>query len=180
MKILLSADEVQRGVANMAEQIEKRYSDQPLTMLGIMTGSLVLLADLMRLLDHPLRIGVLQASSYDGDSRGELTINVEMMPDIRGRNVILVDDIFDTGHTMQKTIFKLNELKPASIASAVLLEKSGCRQVDVRPDFSAFTIPDKFVVGYGLDYNDIYRNLPYIAALEQADIDTHAGDFDIA
>lgn len=174
MKVLLSAEQVQQGVREMARQIEERYADQPLTMLGVMTGSLVLLADLMRLIDRPLRIGVVQASSYQGTQRRELTVNYDLMPDIAGRHVLLVDDIFDTGHTLQKTVTLLTKLNPQSLRSAVLLEKEGCREVGDQPDFSAFTIPDKFVVGYGLDYNDIYRNLPYIAALDPDDIESAA------
>jgi hypoxanthine phosphoribosyltransferase len=139
-----------------------------------MTGSVVLLADLIRRLDMPLRVGVMQASSYRGatTTRGELTINLEMTPDIRDRDVLLVDDIFDTGHTLEKTIAKLWELRPTSIRSAVLLRKLGRQEVAATPDYVAFEIPDEFVVGYGLDYRDEYRNLPYLAALEPADLST--------
>ncbi len=93
-----------------------------------------------------------------------------MMLDITNRDVLLIDDIFDTGHTLREVIELMNELGPASLKSAVMLLKTGKQQVDVRPDFVAFDIPDEFVVGYGLDYNDEYRNLPYLAVLEEADI----------
>jgi hypoxanthine phosphoribosyltransferase len=119
-----------------------------------------------------LRVGVMQASSYRGatTTRGELSINMEMTPDIRGREVLIIDDIFDTGHTLEKTICKLWELSPLTIRSAVLLRKIGRQEVANGPDFAAFEIPDEFVVGYGLDYADEYRHLPYLAALEPSDL----------
>jgi len=100
-------------------------------------------------------------------------INSELMLDISGRDVLLVDDIFDTGHTLVKVIEKMQEFGPNSIRSAVLLEKQGRQEVDYRPDFTAFHIPDEFVVGYGLDYEDMYRNLPFLAALEKEDLERH-------
>jgi hypoxanthine phosphoribosyltransferase len=155
----------------MAREVAARYEGRPLTIVGVMTGSLVLLADLIRLLDLPLRVGVVQASSYrDGTSRGPLAINADLLPDIEGRDVLLVDDIFDTGHTLLKVISLMDELGPRSIRSAVLLTKRGKCEVDLVPDFAAFEIPNEFVVGYGLDYRDAYRNLPYIAVLEPADL----------
>ena len=136
-----------------------------------MTGSVVLLADLIRLLDMPLRVGVVQASSYkDGTERGRLAMNAEMMLDIAARDVLLVDDIFDTGHTLVEVINLMREFHPRSIRSAVLLRKAGRTEVEYRPDYAAFEIPDEFVVGYGLDYRDEYRNLPYIAILEPGDL----------
>ena len=92
------------------------------------------------------------------------------MPEIAERDVLLVDDIFDTGHTLKEVMGLMKRLQPASIRSGVLLRKVGCSQVDVEPDFAAFDIPDVFVVGYGLDYRDAYRNLPYLAALEPGEI----------
>ena len=88
--------------------------------------------------------------------------------------MLLIDDIFDTGNTLQEVTQLINKLGPSSLKSAVLLLKTGCQQVDWRPDFIAFDIPDEFVVGYGLDYNDVYRNLPYLAVLEPADIESDA------
>ena len=123
-----------------------------------------------------MRVGVIQASSYRGATteRGELIINSELMLDISGRDVLLVDDIFDTGHTLEQVVEKLQEFNPASIRSAVLLRKEGRQEVDYEPDFAAFRIPDEFVVGYGLDYEDMYRNLPILAALEEDDLKRHA------
>ena len=170
VKILLDQSQLNEGVEKLAQQINEVYGDRPLTVVGVLTGSVVLLADVIRKLEMPLRVGVVQTSSYEGTERGALTINAEMMLDITGRDVLLVDDIFDTGRTLEEVIQLMNDLGPASLKSAVLLLKTGKQQVKYRPEFVAFDIPDEFVVGYGLDFNDEYRNLPYLACLEPADI----------
>ncbi len=178
MKTLLSKEELHDGVARMADKVSTCYADRQLTIVGVLTGSVVLMADLIRVIDLPMRVGVLQASSYRGatTTRGELVINSELMLDVSGRDVLLVDDIFDTGHTLAQVIEKMRDFGPTSIRSAVLLRKHGRQEVDYEPDFVAFDIPDEFVVGYGLDYEDMYRNLPYLAALEPDDIAKHAAD----
>ncbi len=170
MKVLLDQQQLEQGVEKLAAQLNEKYLDRPLTVIGIMTGSIVLLADVIRKLEMPLRVGVVQTSSYSGTERGQLTINSEMMLDITDRDVLLIDDIFDTGHTMEKVTDLMSRFGPASIASAVLLQKSDRQEVKLRPDYVAFEIPDEFVVGYGLDFNDEYRNLPYLAVLEATDI----------
>jgi hypoxanthine phosphoribosyltransferase len=170
VKILLNELQLKNGVADLAEQINQFYANRPLTIIGVLTGSIVLLADVIRKLEMPLRVGVIHTSSYQGTQRGALTINAAMMLDITGRDVLLIDDIFDTGHTLSDVMQLMNDLGPASIKAAVLLCKTGKQQVSWRPDYVVFEIPDEFVVGYGLDYNDEYRNLPYLAALEPADI----------
>ena len=170
MKTLLTEQQLRDGVVRMAESVSEIYSSSPLTIVGVMTGSAVLLADLIRLLDMPLRVGVVQASSYRGTTRGPLTINSELMPDIEGRDVLLVDDIFDTGHTLLEVISLLDDFRPKSIRSAVLLRKQGRQEIKLEPDIVGFEIPDEFVVGYGLDYQDAYRNLPFLAVLEAADL----------
>src|SRR3989304_2835871 len=125
MKVLLSKEELHDGVTRMADEIAACYADQQLTVIGVLTGSIVLLADLIRMIDVPLRVGVLQASSYRGatTTRGELVINAELMLGVRGRDVLLVDDIFDTGHTLARVMAKMQDFGPASVRSAVLLRK---------------------------------------------------------
>jgi len=175
MKTLLTEDELSAGVKRMADEINAAYQEKPLTIVGILTGSVVLMADLIRQLEMPLRVGVVLASSYRGatTTRGNLTINSEMMPDISGRHVLLVDDIFDTGHTLNELVNLMNELNPLSVQSAVLLRKHGRQEVtEIEPDFIGFDIPDEFVVGYGLDYQDAYRNLPFVGVLEPAEIES--------
>jgi hypoxanthine phosphoribosyltransferase len=172
LKILLNRTQVAEGVARMADEINAHYGNRPLTIIGVLTGSVVVMADLIRLLNMPLRVGVVQARSYRGAStvRSELTITSESLPDLVDRDVLVIDDIFDTGHTMFQLMEKMNELRPRTLRSAVLLRKRGRQEMQSEPDHVAFEIPDEFVVGYGLDYNDAYRNLPYIAALESEEI----------
>ena len=171
LKTLLSSDQLREGVVRLAAEVSSTYGKRPLTIVGVLTGSVVLLADLIRLLEMPLRVGVLQASSYrGGTTRGQLTINAEMMLAITDREVLLVDDIFDTGHTLVQTVESLWQFTPTSIRTCVLLRKHGRQEVSLEPDFTGFDIPDHFVVGYGLDYRDHYRNLPYLAVLEPHEI----------
>lgn len=171
MKTLLDEQQLSDGVQELANSINEHYGDRPVTIVGVLTGSVVLMADLIRKLKMPMRVGVVQTSSYQGTERGALTINSDMMLDITGRDVVLIDDIFDTGHTLQEVRDLMQKLGPTSLKSAVLLCKTGRQEVDWMPDFVAFDIPDEFVVGYGLDYNDEYRNLPFLACLEPGDID---------
>ena len=155
----------------MARSIAEHFGDRPLTIVAIMTGSLVLLADLSRQLTMPVRISLIQASSYRGGTEsGQLWIRDDMMLDVSGRDVLILDDIFDTGKTLNAVVQCVAQMGPHSLASAVLLHKRGRQVVDMQPDFVAFQIPDEFVVGYGLDYQDLYRNLPYLAVLEPSDI----------
>lgn len=173
MKILLPADEIQRRVAELADQIALDYRDRAVTIVGVLTGSLIFLADLVRHLDLHLRIGLIQASSYRGETTtpGALAIGPELLPDVRGRHVLLLDDILDTGQTLSRLVSHLRGLEIASLRTAVLLRKQGRQQVTVEPDYTGFEIPDTFVVGYGLDYNDEYRHLPYLAILPRPDGD---------
>ncbi len=173
MKTLLSEDQLRTGVTRMAQEINTAYEDRPLTIIGILTGSVVLVADLIRQLEMPIRVGVVLASSYRGTAttRGSLIVNSDLMPDISGRNVLLVDDIFDTGHTISRITDHVRQMGPISVKTAVLLRKVGRQEVEFEPHFVGFQIPNEFVVGYGLDYQDAYRNLPYVAALESAEIE---------
>ena len=171
MRTLLSKEEVEQGVSNMAREIVETYGDMPLTIVGVLTGSVVLLADMIRKLSMPLRVGVVQASSYRGAiRRGPLVINSDLMPDIANQDVLVLDDIFDTGHTLVELLSLMDTLGPTSIRTAVLLRKFGQQEVELQPDFVGFDIPNEFVVGYGLDYRDEFRNLPYVAYLEPDDL----------
>lgn len=172
MKTLLNEQQLQAGVDAMAAQISAKYGNRQLTIVAVMTGSLVLMADLMRRLAMPVRVSLIQASSYRGGLKsGELWIRDDMMLDVTDRDVIVIDDIFDTGKTLQEVLRRIQLMGPKSLASAVLLHKEGRQTVAMEPDFVAFRIPDEFVVGYGLDYQDLYRNLPYLAVLESTEIE---------
>jgi hypoxanthine phosphoribosyltransferase len=166
---LISQSEIAAAVQKLGSELTDLYRDRPLTVLGILTGSIVLVADLMREISLPHQLGLIQASSYRGraTSPGELRINLDFLPEIQGRDVLLVDDIFDTGHTICEVTRQLKRHGPHSIRTAVLLWKSSRRAVDVTPDFYCFEIPDEFVVGYGLDYDNQFRHLPYIGVMER-------------
>jgi hypoxanthine phosphoribosyltransferase len=167
MEVLLTASQIQQRVAELAREINHDYGRQPITIVGVLTGSIVFLADLVRQLDLPVRIDLIQASSYRGRTTlpGDLHIPEALVPDVRDRHVLLLDDILDTGQTLSRLVRHLRELGAASIKSTVLLRKQGRQTVPFEPDYCGFTIRNAFVVGYGLDFNDEYRQLPHIAAL---------------
>jgi hypoxanthine phosphoribosyltransferase len=172
VKVILNESRLREGVDEMASAIQLRYADSPLTVVAVMTGSLVLLADLMRRLTMPVRVSLIQASSYRGGTEsGSLWIRDDMMLDVSNRDVLVIDDIFDTGKTLHAVLQCIRQMNPKSVASAVLLHKAERQQVDFTPDFVAFKIPNEFVVGYGLDYQDLYRNLPFLAILEPSEIE---------
>ena len=169
MEILIPADRIQNRIDELGREIAAAYPDhEPVTIIGVLTGCLVFLADLIRRLDLPLKIALLQASSYRGETTtpGELKVLPDLLPDLGGRHVLLLDDILDTGQTLSRVTEKLKAMGPRSVRVAVLLRKIGRQQVAFEPDFCGFEIPNAFVVGYGLDYNDEYRHLPYIAVLK--------------
>jgi hypoxanthine phosphoribosyltransferase len=168
VRVLIPEDKIRERVDLVAAQIAAAYKGQPLTIVGVLTGSLVFLADLIRRLNLPLRIALVQASSYRGATTtpGELHVQAELLPDLKGRHILLIDDILDTGKTLKHMVEHLRGLGTASVRTAVLLRKEGRQEVVIEPDFVGFTIPNEFVVGYGLDYDDEYRNLPFIAVLD--------------
>jgi hypoxanthine phosphoribosyltransferase len=167
IRVLITADQIQERVDQIAAEIVATYQGKPITIVGVLTGCLVFLADLIRRLDLPLRIALVQASSYRGSATVPGTLHVldELLPDLRGRHILLLDDILDSGQTLRYLLDYLNGLETASVRVAVLLCKKGRQKVELEPDFCGFTIPDEFVIGYGLDFNDEYRHLPYIGVL---------------
>ena len=171
MNVLIPAERIQQRVADLAREIAADYPSGSVTIVGVLTGCLMFLADLVRHLDLPLRIGLLQASSYRGATTtpSALRVGPELLPDVRDHHVLLLDDILDTGQTLSHLVQHLKGLGVASLRVGVLLRKEGRQSVALEPDYCGFDIPDAFVVGYGLDYNDAYRNLPYLAVLSEAD-----------
>jgi hypoxanthine phosphoribosyltransferase len=169
MEILLAANRIQQRVAELARQMSADYGSRPITIVGVLTGCLMFLADLVRHLDLPVRIDLIQASSYRGTSTapGKLIVHPELALDVKGRHVLLLDDILDTGQTLSYLVNHLRELGPESLRVAVLLRKAGRQITPLVPNYCGFTIPDAFVVGYGLDFNDEFRQLPYIAILDE-------------
>jgi hypoxanthine phosphoribosyltransferase len=172
MKTLLTEEQLREGIRRMAGEIQNHYQGKPLTIVGVMIGSVMLLADLIRLVDTPLRVELVQArNGKPGGGPGPLVVNPELLvPNVQGRNVLLVDDIFDTGRTLWDLVPQIDELGPTSVRSAVLLRKQDRCQVSLKPDFVGFAIPYGFVVGYGLDYQGLYHNLPFVAMLEPGEM----------
>jgi len=169
MDVLIAADQIQARVEAMAAEVVEEFKGRPVTVVGILTGCLMFTADLVRRLDHPVRVAFITASSYRGSatSPGKLLIRDELLPDLADREVLLIDDILDTGRTIRAVVNHLTLKGARSVRTAVLLRKVGRQEVEFEPDFVGFPIPDKFVVGYGLDFNDEYRHLPYIGVLSE-------------
>lgn len=166
-KILFRESEIRRRVRELAAEIERDYRGKKLVIVALLNGTVLFLADLIRHLNLPLRLDFMGVSSYgSGTESGELVFTKELRLDVQGRDVLLVDDILDTGRTLKRVTAKLRELKPRSIRVCVLLEKKARRVEKVRAQYIGFQIPDLFVVGYGLDYNEAYRNLPFVGVLK--------------
>ena len=169
MKVLITAERIQQRVTELAAEIAQDYRGQPLTVVGVLSGSLMFHADLVRHMDHPTRIGFIQVSSYRGETTnaGKLVFGPEIIPDLTGRHLLLLDDILDTGQTLTHLVAYFKTKNILSLKVGVLLRKIGRQEVAFEPHYTGFEIPDKFVVGYGLDYNDEYRHLPFLAVLPQ-------------
>jgi len=166
---LISEAAIQQAVSELAAKISTDYQNRQLTLLGVLSGSIVLVADLMRRITMPHQLGLIQASSYRGAATepGELALDLSSLPDPTGRDILLVDDILDTGRTMQRIIDELSRRGASSVRCAVLLWKRARTSVSLTPDYFCFEIPDEFVVGYGMDYDGEYRHLPFIGTLHR-------------
>ena len=166
-KILISEKELERAVAEMGKQISRDYKGKDPIFIGVLKGCFIFMADLMRHVDIDCSMDFMAVSSYSGTtSTGAVKINKDLSEIIEGRHLILVEDILDSGVTLNYLKNYLMVRKPASIAVATLMDKPARRKADIYADYSCFEIPDAFVVGYGLDYNERYRNLPYIGVLK--------------
>jgi hypoxanthine phosphoribosyltransferase len=173
MRVLLSTEQLAHGIDRLAAAVRSDGERRPLTVVGVLTGSIVLVSDLIRRLEGPVRLSMVSASSYRGTAvrPGRLDLRLDLLPDLTGHDVLVIDDIFDTGRTLEALVRELRSRGAARVRSLVLLRKEGRSAVAFEPDFVGFDIPDAFVVGYGLDFDGAWRHLPHIAALEPADID---------
>lgn len=155
-------------IRKLAAQIEYDYAQRDLVIVSLLTGSVTFIADLMRHISLPLHLDFMGVSSYrDGTVSRELVFTKELRLDVRGRDVLLVDDILDTGRTFGAVIKVLKKLKPKSIRTCVLLDKPSRRKAALTADYAAFEIPDLFVVGYGLDHAERFRNLPFVGVMRE-------------
>ena len=167
-RILFHETTILSRLDEIAAQITQEYRDRELTVIAILNGSLVFMADLMRRIQLPLRLDCLGVASYHGktETSGEVIFR-QVAPDVKGRHVLILDDILDSGHTLAAIREKLQAAGPRSIKVCVLLSKKKVRARAVDADYVGFEIADEFVVGYGLDYDERYRNLPYIGVLRR-------------
>ncbi|HEY8922478.1 MAG TPA: hypoxanthine phosphoribosyltransferase [Candidatus Limnocylindria bacterium] len=166
-EILLSGEEVQARVAELGAQLAADYESRDPVLVSVLKGSIIFLADLVRAMPIPLSIDLMEVSSYGAstESSGQVRILKDLSTSIEGREVIVVEDIIDTGLTLNYLLRYLHDKGPASIRICCLLDKPARRLAPIEIDYRGFTIADRFVIGYGLDYGERYRNLPYIGVL---------------
>jgi len=166
-EILIDTDAIAARVVELGSQLTGAYAGRDPVLVSVLKGSLVFLADLMRAMDLPSSIDLMEVSSYAGtETSGQVRILKDLSKPIEGRDVIVVEDIIDTGLTLNYLLGYLADRQPASIKICCLLDKPARRLADIPIDYIGFTIPDRFVIGYGLDYEERYRNLPYIGVLK--------------
>jgi hypoxanthine phosphoribosyltransferase len=166
-RVLIREREIRQRVRELALEIEENYGRKKLVIVALLNGTVLFLADLIRHLNLPMRLDFIGVSSYgSGTESGALVFTKELRLEVEGRDVLVVDDILDTGRTLKRVLQKLQELKPRSIKTCVLLDKKARRVEKVRANYVGFEIPDVFVVGYGLDFDEGYRNLPFIGVLK--------------
>ncbi|MGA8260365.1 MAG: hypoxanthine phosphoribosyltransferase [Arenicellales bacterium] len=168
-EVLITEEQIDKRVAEFAEQVSRDYAGKgELVLVGVLKGAFILLADLSRRLSIPRRVEFIALSSYGQTSisTGAVRLIMDLRSDIEGKHVLIVEDIVDTGHTLHYLISLLKARRPASLKTCVLVRKSDRAEVDVGVDYLGFDIPDVWVVGYGLDYAEQYRTLPYIGILQ--------------
>ncbi|MEG2074311.1 MAG: hypoxanthine phosphoribosyltransferase [Angelakisella sp.] len=167
-EILIDEATLAKAVSKLGKQLTADYAGKELTIVGVLKGSVMFMVDLVRQIELPLTLDFMSVSSYGGGVKtsGVVKIIKDLDRSIEGKDVLIVEDILDSGMTLDYLMSILRERKPASIKIATLLNKPERRVVDLSPDYSCFDIPDAFVVGYGLDYAEKYRNLPYVGILD--------------
>lgn len=166
-RVLINEQEIQGRIAELGRQISSDYAGRELAVVGILKGSVVFLADLMRHISLAMTVDFICLSSYAGhESSGVVRLLLDLRESIEGKEILLVEDIVDTGLTLSYLLQNLKTRKPRSLEICALLDKPDCRKVRLDIKYSGFQIPNEFVVGFGLDYNEKYRNLPYIGVMK--------------
>jgi hypoxanthine phosphoribosyltransferase len=168
-EVLVSAENLQRRVRELGAEISRDYADRPLLLVGVLKGAVFFLSDLMRYIEIPVEVDFMAVASYGSatDSSGVVRILKDLDAAIEDRDVLIVEDIVDSGLTLQYLLRNLGSRDPRTLEVCALLTKPSRRKVQLQARYVGFEIPDRFVVGYGLDYAERHRNLPFVAALEQ-------------
>ena len=167
VNVLINKARLENRIEEMAKQIEKDYEGKDIVFIGILKGSVMFMAELVKNIKSNVELDFMDVSSYEGtESSGDVRINSDIRNSIKGKDVIIVEDIIDTGRTLTYLIEYLKQKQPNSLKIATMLSKPSRRIMELNVDYIGFSINDEFVVGYGLDYNEKYRNLPYIGYLE--------------
>ncbi len=168
-EVLLSEEQIQARVKELAAQLSREYAGKDPVFVGVLKGVVVFFADMIRKIDIPCQIDFMWISSYgSGTNSGAMSVKRDVSADLKGRHVVILEDIFDTGNSLDFTYKHLLAKEPASLKICTLLDKPERRNpaVTLQPDYTGFVIPNEFVVGYGLDFNEHYRNLPYVGVLK--------------
>ena len=168
-RILVSEEQIKARIAEMGKEISEEYKDKDPVVLGVLKGVVVFYADMIRHITVPCQMDFMCLSSYQGTkSTGNMIVKQDMSVDVKGRHVLILEDIYDTGGSLNYTYQHLMSKQPASVKICTLLDKPERRRpgITLQPDWVGFTIPNEFVVGYGLDFNEHYRNLPYVGVLK--------------
>ena len=168
-RVLITEEEIRRRVQELGSQIAREYAGRNLLLLGVLKGAVVFLVDLARAIDLPLQMDFMAVSSYGAstESSGVVRILKDLDSAVDGRDILVVEDIIDTGLTLRYILENLSMRNPASVRVCALLVKEKARPEGIKADYVGFLIPDEFVIGYGLDHADLYRNLPYVAVLKR-------------
>jgi hypoxanthine phosphoribosyltransferase len=169
VEVLIPEERIRARVAELGRDIARDHQGKPLTLVGVLKGSFIFLADLCRAVDLPLQIDFIGAASYQGAATtGEVRLTRDLSRPVEGRHLVLVEDVLDTGLTLRRLLDHLSAHRPASLRVCALLEKRSRAQVQVPLDYRGFLVGDEFVVGYGLDQDELHRNLPFVGVLRGA------------
>lgn len=167
-KVLLTEEQIHEKVKELGTILSQEYADKDPVIVGVLKGVVVFFADMIREMNIPCQIDFMWISSYAGTESSQMVVKRDVSADLKGRHVIILEDIFDTGNSLDFTYKHLLQKEPASLKICTLLDKPERRNpaVTLKPDYVGFTVPNEFVVGYGLDFNEHYRNLPYVGVLK--------------
>ena len=165
--VLLTEEQIQTRVKELATELSKEYAGKDPVFVGVLKGVVMFYADFVKNFTEPCQMDFMWISSYAGTNSGEMVVRKDVSTDLKGRHVVILEDIFDTGNSLQYTYTHLLTKEPASLKICTLMDKPERRKagITVQADYTGFVIPNEFVVGYGLDYNEHYRNLPYVGVL---------------